>query len=84
VKLTVEIDDSLWQSLKIYTGARTRREAVERALREYVRLRLKDELINSRGKIHVDDTWKKLRELDKLELNRLDRLWSKSRRKPKV
>jgi len=84
MKLTIEIDDSLWQSLKRFTGARTRREAVERALREYLRLRCKEELINSRGKIHVDDSWKKLRELDKLELDRLDRPWSKSRCKPKV
>lgn len=67
MRTTINIRDELFKQLLSLTGAQSKTEAVNAALMEYVRLKHKEELIRSRGKIHVDESWRKLREMEKHE-----------------
>jgi len=65
MRTTINVEDKVFDSLVTLTGARTKTEAVNRALAEYIRLKRKEELIGLSGKIRLKENWRKLRELEK-------------------
>lgn len=67
MRTTIQVEDAVFDSVIKMTGARTKTEAVNRALVEYVRLKRKEELIGLSGKLQLREGWKKLRELEKHE-----------------
>ncbi len=67
MRTTINVRDSIFEEIIVITGARTKTEAVNRALREYVRLKRKEELVNLSGKIHIEENWKEIREAEKSE-----------------
>ena len=67
MRTTLNIDDRIMESVMEATGAKTKTEAVNAALKEYVRRKHMQEWIDSFGKIIVDDYTE---ELDRLDLER--------------
>jgi Arc/MetJ family transcription regulator len=56
MRKTLFIDENLLQEAKKASGARTKREAVEIALEEYVRKKKAEKLIEFEGKIELSFT----------------------------
>ena len=67
MRTTLNIDDELLESIVEATGERTKSKAVNAALMEYIRRKHVQELIDSFGKIIVDDYTE---EMDRLDLQR--------------
>ena len=64
MRTNIEIDDKLMKDTLKATGLKTKREAVELALRTLVRLKSQEEIKKLRGKLHWEGD---------LEAMRLDR-----------
>ena len=73
MRTTLNIDDKLLESIVEATGESTKSKAVNAALKEYIRRKYVQELIDSWGKIIVDDFSE---EFDRLDLERQDYLES--------
>lgn len=67
MRTTLNIDDDLLESIVEATGEKSKSRAVNLALREYIRRKHVQELIDSWGKIIVDDYSE---EFDRLDLER--------------
>jgi Arc/MetJ family transcription regulator len=52
MRTNIEIDDALMAEAMAASGARTKREAVDTALRELVRIRRQQGLLKLRGKVN--------------------------------
>lgn len=68
----MDIDARLLEDAVELSGEKTKTAAVEAALREYVRLRRKEMLLNLRGKVQIEDNWRELRQMEIDELSSLD------------
>lgn len=64
MRTTLDIDDKLLQEVVLLSRHRTRSSAVESALREYVRLRRKEQLLGLSGRIRIEENWQHLREAE--------------------
>ncbi len=64
MRTNIEIDDRLMRDTLKVTGLRTKREVVELALKELLRLRRQTDLKKLRGKFHWEGDLEKMR-LDK-------------------
>lgn len=64
MRTNIEIDDKLMKETLKVTGLKTKREAVELALRELVRLRRQRDLLKLKGKFYWEGDLEKMR-LDK-------------------
>ena len=73
MRITLNIDDELLESVLEATGEKGKSRAVNAALREYIRRKHVQELIDSFGKIIVDDHSE---EFDRLDLERQEYLES--------
>ena len=73
MRTTLNIDDSLLESIIEATGEKSKSKAVNAALKEYIRRKYVQELIDSFGKIIVDDFSE---EMDRLDLERQEYLES--------
>ena len=73
MRTTLNIDDKLLESIVEATGESTKSKAVNAALKEYIRRKYVQELIDSFGKIIVDDFSE---EMDRLDLERQEYLES--------
>lgn len=62
MKITINIEDSIMGEILSLTGASTKIEAVNIALKEYVRLKRKQKLIGLSGKIRLTENWREIRE----------------------
>lgn len=62
MRTTLEIDAHLMEEAVRLSGKRTKAAAVETALKEYVRLRRKELLLELPGRIRLEEDWQKLRE----------------------
>lgn len=72
MRTTLDIDAKLLNDTVNLSGKKTKTAAVEAALREYVRLRRKEMLLNLRGKIQIEDNWRELRQMEIDEISDLD------------
>jgi Arc/MetJ family transcription regulator len=64
MRTTLVLDEDTLPELMEITGARTRSEAVRRALREFIRAKRTEELLALRGRFDIEDNWRELRRLD--------------------
>ncbi len=64
MKATISIDISVLEQLQTYTQAKTPKESIVKALEEYIRYKQRQELLNCRGQIDIEDNWQQLRELE--------------------
>lgn len=61
MRTTIHIEDSLFTDLMRLTKATTKTQAVRDALKEFIRLRRKEELLALRGQLDIEDNWRQLR-----------------------
>jgi Arc/MetJ family transcription regulator len=61
VRTTLDIDAQLMDDAIRLSGERTKAGAVEAALREYVRLRRKELLLELPGRVRLEENWEELR-----------------------
>lgn len=62
--MNISIDESLVEKVMHCTQAASDHEAVEIALREYLRQQRKQHLLALRGKLDIEDNWQSLREME--------------------
>jgi Arc/MetJ family transcription regulator len=62
MRTTVDVDDKLLDEAVRLSGRATRSGAVQEALREYVRLRRKELLLELPGRVRLEENWRALRE----------------------
>lgn len=67
MRTTLNIDENVIKDLMRITGAKSKSQAVNQALGAYVRERRIQGLLALRGKLHLDDNWRELREMEKHE-----------------
>lgn len=65
MRTTLVVDDNLFARLMAVTKAKTKTEAVRRALIEYLTLKKKQDLLELRGKLDIEDVSHELRTLEK-------------------
>ena len=71
MRITLDIDENLLGAVLVLTGEKTKAEAVNRGLAEYVRSRRVAGLQSMAGKIELVDNLSELEELESKELGRL-------------
>ena len=64
MRTTLNIDDNLFTILMNLTRAKTKTEAVRFALYDYIKLKKKENLLDSRGQLSIEDVSEKLRLLE--------------------
>jgi hypothetical protein len=47
-----------------YTQAKTTKESIAKAIEEYIRFKQRQELLNCRGAVDIEDNWRELRDLE--------------------
>ena len=62
MRTTIHIEDGLFADLMRLTQATTKTQAVRDALKEFLRLRRKEELLALQGRFEIEDNWRPLRE----------------------
>ncbi len=62
MRTTINIEDGLLERVMGLTGTRVKTRAVDVALREYVRLKAREELLLLRGRMNLSDIWQQGRE----------------------
>ncbi|GAH77632.1 unnamed protein product [marine sediment metagenome] len=67
MRTTLNLPDDLIKEVISLTEAKTKTEAVNRALQEFIHRKRREALINLRGKISLKENWRKLREMEKDE-----------------
>ena len=67
MRTTINVEDEIFKDIMRLTEAKTKTEAVNKALAEYVRFRKKQDLLSLSGKIKIDEDYRKLREREKYE-----------------
>jgi Arc/MetJ family transcription regulator len=67
MRTTIHIEDGLFTDLMRLTQATTKTQAVRDALKEFIRLRRKEELLALRGRLGIEDNWRQLRESEREE-----------------
>lgn len=64
MKVSIKVDTRLVKEVVELSGERTEETAVEAALREYVRSRRKELLLNLPGAIRLEEDWRELRDAE--------------------
>ena len=64
MRTTITIDDAVFGELMRFTQAKTRTEAINRALSEWVRLQKIEQLKALRGKLSIEGDLAELRQLE--------------------
>jgi Arc/MetJ family transcription regulator len=64
MRTTITVEDGVIEKLMKYTKSKTRTEAVNRALTDWVRHLKIEKLRSLRGKLYMEDNWEKLRSME--------------------
>jgi len=64
VRTTITVADGVMEKLMKYTQSKTRTEAVNRALADWVQNQKLEKLRSLRGKLYIEDNWEKLRAME--------------------
>lgn len=65
MKTTLSIDNTVLEQLLFYTQTKTAKESITQAIAEYIRYKQRQELLNLRGSVDIEDHWQALRDLEK-------------------
>ncbi|MDI6751783.1 MAG: type II toxin-antitoxin system VapB family antitoxin [bacterium] len=60
--MTIRIEDRVLQELFLLTHAKTKTEAISKALQEFIKRKGKEKLLSLKGKMNLINDWKELRE----------------------
>jgi Arc/MetJ family transcription regulator len=64
MRTTVTVEDGVIEKLMKYTKSKTRTEAVNRALVDWVQHLKIEKLRGLKGKLYMEDNWEKLRSME--------------------
>jgi Arc/MetJ family transcription regulator len=64
MRTTLNIKDDVIQQVLKLTNAKNKSQAVNQVLEAYVRERQTKKLLELRGKLHLEDNWERLREME--------------------
>lgn len=64
MRTTINVEDGVMEKLMKYTQSKTRTEAVNRALEDWVQHLKIEKLRSLRGKLYMEDNWEKLRSME--------------------
>ena len=64
MRTTINIKDEVIKQVVEYTGAKNMSQAVNEVLETFVREKRKQKLFKLKGKLNLEDNWKKLREME--------------------
>ena len=64
MRTTLNLKDDIIIEVKRLTGARNKSQAVNEVLEAFVREKRMQKLLDLKGKLHLDDNWKALREME--------------------
>ena len=64
MRTTLNLEDEIIMEVTRLTGARNKSQAVNEVLEAFVREKRMEKLLNLKGKLHLDDNWKALREME--------------------
>jgi Arc/MetJ family transcription regulator len=64
MRTTLDIKSDVLEEVIKITGAKNKSKAVKQALEQFVRERQVRKLLSLKGKLHLEETWKKLREME--------------------
>lgn len=64
MRTTLDIKTDIIEEVVKITGAKNKSRAVTEALEQFVREKQVRKLLSLKGKLHLDETWKKLREME--------------------
>ena len=64
MRTTLNIKDDVIKRVLKLTGAKNKSQAVNQVLEAYVREKQTQKLLELRGKLHLEDNWAKLREME--------------------
>ena len=67
MRTTLNISEEILRETIAITNSKTKSGAINQALNEFIRRKRLERLINLRGKIHLKNNWKELREMEKNE-----------------
>ncbi len=67
MRTTITVEDEVIEKLMKYTHAKTRTEAVNKALGDWVQHLKVEKLRALKGKLYMEDNWEKLRSLEAQE-----------------
>ena len=65
MKTTTSLDSTVLEQLLTYTQAKTTKESIAKAIEEYIRFKQRQELLNCRGAVDIEDNWQQLRDLER-------------------
>ena len=67
MRMTLTLDDDMAEQLMRMTGEKTPLFAIRHALKDYLVAVRKQKLLALRGQVQVEDSWRRLRQLDMKE-----------------
>ncbi|MCQ8128432.1 type II toxin-antitoxin system VapB family antitoxin [Methylomonas rivi] len=65
MKTTISLDNAVLEQLLTYTQAKTTKESIAKAIEEYILFKQRQELLNCRGAVDIEDNWQQLRDLER-------------------
>lgn len=65
MKATISLYNAVLKQLLAYTQANTAKESIAKAIEEYIRFKQRQELLNCRGSVVVENNWQQLRDLER-------------------
>ncbi|WP_427501535.1 type II toxin-antitoxin system VapB family antitoxin [Methylomonas sp. MED-D] len=65
MKTTISLDNTVLEQLLTYTQAKTTKESIAKAIEEYIRFKQRQELLDCRGAVDIEDNWQALRDLER-------------------
>ncbi len=64
MRTTLNINDNIIKMVLELTGAKNRSQAVNKVLEAYVQQKQIEKLLKLKGKLHLENNWKELREME--------------------
>jgi Arc/MetJ family transcription regulator len=64
MRTTLNINDNIIKMVLELTGAKNRSQAVNKVLEAYVQEKQIEKLLKLKGKLHLENNWKELREME--------------------
>lgn len=64
MRTTLNINDEIIKKVLELTGAKNRSQAVNKVLEAYVQERQIENILRLKGKLHLENNWKELREME--------------------
>ncbi|MCP4298374.1 MAG: type II toxin-antitoxin system VapB family antitoxin [Proteobacteria bacterium] len=64
MRTTLNLNEGIINQVLKYTDMKNKSQAVNRVLEEYIKEKKKRNILNMKGKLHLEDNWKELRDLE--------------------